>query len=69
MCLAAMHLVGIQAVYYAYSNRDAEKYGLSSAAIYAQMAKPLAEQSIRIEQLRVRDSGEHPYEIWQRRGG
>jgi len=29
---------------YAYSNEDAEPFGLSTAAIYADLAKPFAEQ-------------------------
>lgn len=67
MCLSAMHMIGIKEVYYAYSNDDAEKYGLSTARIYAEMAKPLSHQSIRIEHVPVRDDGEDPYEAWQSR--
>ena len=66
MCLSAMHMIGISEVYYAYSNDDAEKFGLSSARIYAEMAKPLAQQAIRIEHVPVRGDGEDPYEAWQR---
>ena len=66
MCLSAMHMIGISQVYYAYSNDDAEKFGLSSARIYAEMAKPLAQQAIRIEHVPVRGDGEDPYEAWQR---
>lgn len=65
MCLAAMHMIGISQVYYAYSNDDAEPYGLSTARIYAQMAKPLSEQSIEIEYVPTRADGENPYEAWQ----
>ena len=32
MCLAAMVMGGVQAVYYAFDNDDAAPYGLSSAA-------------------------------------
>jgi tRNA(Arg) A34 adenosine deaminase TadA len=42
MCLSAMYLTGIREVTYAYSNEDGEPYGLSTAAIYAELAKPLA---------------------------
>jgi tRNA(Arg) A34 adenosine deaminase TadA len=66
MCLAAMHMTGVKAAYYAFSNADADAYGLSSARIYAEMRKPLAQQSIRIEQLPLSLQGEHPYAIWQR---
>lgn len=50
MCLSAMHMTGIKEVYFAYSNEEAEAYGLSTAPIYAQMAKPLSKQAIRIQQ-------------------
>jgi tRNA(Arg) A34 adenosine deaminase TadA len=39
MCLAAMYLTGVQQVFCAYSNEDAERYGLSTAPIYAELAK------------------------------
>lgn len=48
MCMAAMRLAGIRAVTYAYSNEDGEPYGLSTAAIYADLAKPFPEQSMAI---------------------
>lgn len=52
MCLAAMHLCGVTAVRYAYSNEDGEPYGLSTAAVYAQMALPPAAQSLLVAQAR-----------------
>lgn len=52
MCLAAMRTAGIDAVSYAYSNEDAEPFGLSTANIYSDLARPLPEQSMRIQQLR-----------------
>lgn len=48
MCLAAMRLAGVSAVSYAYSNQDGAPYGLSTAAIYADLAKPFARQSMTI---------------------
>ena len=65
MCLALMHMIGIGEVYFAYSNDDGEPFDLSTKRIYAEMAKPLAEQSIRIVHLPVPD-GEHLYEAWRR---
>ena len=64
MCLAAMHLCGVARVAYAYSNEDGEPYGLSTAAVYAQMAKPLQAQ-----RLPVRDEGEDLYAYWRGRAG
>ena len=64
MCLSLMHMVGVKEVYYAYSNEDAEGFGLSSAKIYAELAKPLAQQCIRIEHVPVRE--DDLYEAWNR---
>jgi len=69
MCLAAIHLCGIKEVYYVYSLEDGEPYGFSTAAVYAQMARPPSQQSIRVEHVPLRDAGENPYEAWRRRAG
>ena len=72
MCMAAMRMAGIQAVTYAYTNEDGAPYGLSTAAIYAELARPFAEQSMSIRHLPQR-LGQHPdiYAEWQsaHRGG
>jgi len=65
MCLSAMHLTGIREVAFAYSNDEGERYGLSTAKIYAEMAKPLAEQSLKVVHMPVRIEGGDPYEMWQ----
>jgi tRNA(Arg) A34 adenosine deaminase TadA len=49
MCMAAMRLAGVTQVAYAYSNDDGEPFGLSTAAIYADLARPFAEQSMNID--------------------
>lgn len=54
MCMAAMHMAGVEAVYYAHSNEDGEAFGLSTAVIYADLAKPFAEQSMNIQYIPVR---------------
>ena len=68
MCMAAMRMAGIDAVTYAYSNEDGAPYGLSTAAIYADLAKPFAEQSMIIRHHPQR-LGSHPdiYLEWQSR--
>lgn len=58
MCMGAMRMAGIEAVTYAYSNDDASPYGLSTAEVYADLAKPFAQQSMRIRHLPVRLGGE-----------
>ncbi|HWX48165.1 MAG TPA: nucleoside deaminase [Roseomonas sp.] len=68
MCMAAMRLAGVSEVYYAYSNDDGAPYGLSTAAIYAELAKPLSEQSMKISHVPVRpQSGPDLYAEWKRR--
>ena len=70
MCMAAMRLAGVTEVAYAYSNDDGEPFGLSTAAIYADLARPFAQQSMKIEYLPVRPEGEADrYEEWERRKG
>lgn len=58
MCMAAMRLAGIDRVFYAHSNDDGAPFGLSTAAIYEDLAKPFAEQSMTIRHVPVRPHGE-----------
>lgn len=51
MCLSAMHLCGVTRVVYAASNQQGEPFGLSTAAIYQQLALPLNEQKLTIQHL------------------
>ncbi|MBN8466210.1 nucleoside deaminase [Corallococcus exiguus] len=68
MCLAAMHLCGIQGAYFAYSNEEGEAFGLSTAPIYAQLARGPQAQSLPLRALRPAD--EHGlYDEWKRQQG
>lgn len=68
MCMAAMRLSGVDAVYYAYSNKDGAPYGLSTAAIYAELAKPFSEQSMTISHVPVGpEAGPGLYARWKER--
>ena len=68
MCMAAMRLVGVSEVYHSYSNDDGAPYGLSTAGIYAELAKPFSEQSMKISHVPIRpESGPDPYAEWQNR--
>ncbi len=58
MCMAAMRLAGVRGVAYAYSNDDGAPFGLSTAAIYEDLAKPFAEQSMHIRHVPVRTEGQ-----------
>jgi tRNA(Arg) A34 adenosine deaminase TadA len=57
MCMAAMRLAGVERVFYAYSNDDGAPFGLSTAAIYEDLARPFAEQSMAIRYVPVRPEG------------
>ena len=70
MCMAEIRIAGIDAVSYAYSNEDAAPYGLSTAAIYEDLAKPFAEQAMDIRHLPVRLGGKPDlYADWRQRQG
>ncbi|OAH58574.1 cytidine deaminase [Domibacillus aminovorans] len=64
MCLSAIHLSGVKAVYFAYSNEQATEFGLSTAHLYEQMALPIEKQSLLIRQIENTTDSEHPYELW-----
>ena len=66
MCLGAMYLTGIGRAHYAYSNEEAEAYGLSTAPIYADLARPPAERTLALVASPARMEGEHLYEAWRR---
>lgn len=69
MCLAAMRLSGIADVTFAYSNAEAEPFGLSTAALAFELAKPLDQQSgmaISHSPLEAADA-DHLYQVWQAR--
>ena len=63
MCLAAMYLTGVQHVFCAYSNDDAERYGLSTAAVYAELAKGPANGRLQVVCVPVRGDRDL-YETW-----
>ena len=65
MCMAAMRLAGVRGVAYAYSNDDGAPFGLSTAAVYADLAKPFAEQSMHIRHLPVaEEASPELYAAW-----
>lgn len=68
MCMAAMRMAGIQDVTYAYSNEDGEPFGLSTAQVYADLAKPRAEQSMKVQHVPARpdDGRADLYSYWKR---
>jgi tRNA(Arg) A34 adenosine deaminase TadA len=67
MCLAAMTMTGVAAVYYAHSNEDGAPFGLSTAGVYAELAKPPGDQAMTVRHLPVRMQGTDLYALWRRR--
>ncbi|WP_439501739.1 nucleoside deaminase [Aminobacter ciceronei] len=66
MCMGAMRMAGITEVAYAYSNDDGGPYGLSTAAVYADLARPAPEQSMKVAYRPVRpQKGQHLYAEWK----
>lgn len=57
MCMAAMVMSGVKKVVYAYSNEDGAPFGLSTSAVYDELAKPFAEQSMSIMHVPVLHEG------------
>lgn len=65
MCLAAMHLCGIQSAYFAYSNLDGAPYGLSTEDVYAQMQLPPTKQQLPLIPLRP-PGQDGLYDMWNK---
>jgi guanine deaminase len=69
MCVAAMRMSGVNDIVFAYSNAQAESFGLSTAAIAAELAKPYDQQAGLSLMHCPPDVSEedHLYRIWQKR--
>ncbi|WP_042877576.1 nucleoside deaminase [Cupriavidus necator] len=69
MCLTAMYLAGVGAVYYAYSNEDGAPYDLSAERGYVELARPLDQREMKLAYVPTRDKGPDLYEAWRERQG
>ncbi len=69
MCLAAMRMAGVTRAVYAYSNADAEPFGLSTAKIAAELRHLPEEQTgFDFIQLKPLDKEDQSlYKLWQRK--
>ena len=69
MCMAAMRMAGVREVAFAYSNEQAEPFGLSTAAIAEELSQPLDRQAWASISHRPGDSEGHGhlYRAWQAR--
>lgn len=68
MCLTAMYLSGVKAVWYAYSNEDGAPYDLSAERGYLELARAPAARELKLHGLAVRDAGEDLYDAWRKVG-
>lgn len=67
MCMAAMRVAGVARVLYAYSNDDGAPFNFTTNALYEELRRPFAEQSMDIRYVPVRDEqGPGLYEEWAR---
>ncbi len=66
MCMAATRMAGVEKVTFAYSNEDAEPFGLSTEAVRLELARPYSEQSMTIRHVPVAGKGRAEiYVDWQ----
>lgn len=65
MCLAAMYLTGVSEVHFAYSNAAGEAFGLSTARIYDELARPPESRALKMTCTPVRPDGKDLYEAWK----
>lgn len=67
MCLAAMRMAGIGTIFFGYSNEQAAPFGLSTASIAAELAKPLHQQEgLAITHCPPADADDAPlYRAWK----
>jgi len=66
MCLTAMFLSGVKEVYFAYSNEDGAPYGLSAERGYVEIARPIEQREMKLQEFHVRDEGNDLYEAWKK---
>ena len=67
MCLAAMRMVGIHKIVYAYSNQDAAPFGLSTEKIASILRQvPNQQEGLEFIQLKL-DSSFAVYPLWQQK--
>ncbi|MFD7522410.1 MULTISPECIES: nucleoside deaminase [Paenibacillus] len=64
MCLSAVYWAKFKAVYYAYTEEEASRIGMSTKFVYDQLA--LAPEKRVVQLVRVEpDCPDHPYTIWK----
>lgn len=64
MCLAAIYWARIPRIVFAATRADAAQAGFDDEAIYAELAKPLAERTVCMEHV-ASPEGTAPFQLWQ----
>lgn len=64
MCMGLIYWARPRIVYYANSAADAAKIGFDDAFIYQELAVPIAQRSIRMQQV-LRNEAQAAFEAWQ----
>jgi guanine deaminase len=67
MCLGAIYLTGVRAVFFAYSKEQGAQYGVAALGIDQEIGKPVAQQRLPIEERAASEELESPYELWRLR--
>lgn len=68
MCHAAMRLAGIRQGYFAFTPEEADRHGMETAEIYAEMCLPLDRQPMQVRYRPV-ENAPNPYATWATRQG
>ncbi|NVK41853.1 MAG: nucleoside deaminase [Oceanospirillaceae bacterium] len=65
MCMSAIHIAGISAVYYAYGEDDGARYGLATEPVYHALRQLPDSAAIALHRPDVRLPAEHLYARWR----
>ncbi len=63
MCLAAIYWARIDRVFYGNGRADAARIGFDDAAIYDEVARPIADRAVPMERL-LADEARAPFDLW-----
>jgi tRNA(Arg) A34 adenosine deaminase TadA len=66
MCLAALIMAGINEVYYAFDNKDAEPYGFSSHLVYEKLNISLQSEPIALTRMDIGIKAKQVYDLESR---
>lgn len=65
LCLSAIYWARIKTVYFANTQKDAQKIGFDDEWIYQELAKPIAKRKIKMTSL-MRDEAQSAFEAWEK---